>query len=59
MKGGHAIGLGMLRRRQAVLNPKFGAEFIELVLAGGKTLAKAEQAYSSGEDRLMQRSEVG
>jgi len=29
----HAIGLGRLRRRQAMLDAKFGAKLVELVLA--------------------------
>ena len=34
MRGDHPIGLGRLRRRQAVLDAKFGAELVELVGAG-------------------------
>jgi len=40
----HAIGLGVLRRRQAVFDPEVIAEQVELMLAGGRALAQAEQA---------------
>jgi len=40
----HAIGLRMLRRRQAVFDAQVVTEPVELVLAGGDTFAKAEQA---------------
>jgi len=30
----HSVGLGRLRRRQAMLDAQFGAELVELVLAG-------------------------
>ena len=40
----HAVGLGVLRWGKAVLDAQVGAELIELVLAGGRALAQAEEA---------------
>ena len=40
----HAVGLRMLRRCQTVLDAEVAAELVELVLAGGRALAQAEQA---------------
>ena len=40
----HAVGLGALRRGQAVFDAQVAAQQIELVLAGGRALAQAEQA---------------
>ena len=40
----HAVGLGMLRRGQAVLDAEVTAEQVERVLAGGCALAQADQA---------------
>ena len=39
-----AVGLRMLRRGQAVVDAKFGAELVEIVLASGAAFAQAEQA---------------
>jgi len=40
----HAVGLGVLRRSQAVFDAEIGAEQVELVLAGGAAFAQTEQA---------------
>ena len=40
----YAVGLGVLRRGQAVFDAKVAAQQIERVLAGGRALAQAEQA---------------
>ena len=46
----HAVGLRVLRQRQSVLDAKVTAKQVELVLAGGAALARAEQAV--GENSL-------
>ncbi len=42
----HAIGLGVLRRCEAVLDAEVAAQQVELVLAGGSTFAQTEQTVS-------------
>ena len=51
----HSVGLGMLRRRQAVLDAEVGAEAIEVVFAGRRTFAQTEQTV--GEFLAIARSE--
>ena len=47
-----AVGLGVLRRGEAVFDVEVGAQLVERVLAGGRALAQAEQAVG---ERLAAR----
>ena len=40
----HAVGLRVLRRGQAMVNPEVAAQQVERVLAGGGPFAQTEQA---------------
>ena len=44
----HAVGLRVLRRGQAMVNPEVAAQQVERVLAGGGALAQTEQAGPCG-----------
>ncbi len=49
---GHAVGLEVPGRGQAMVDAEVGAEQVELVLAGGGPFAPTEQA---GDGRLLNR----
>ena len=50
----HAVGLGVLRRGQAVFDAKVRAQLVERVLATGRAPAQAEQTVSELAQRAIE-----
>ena len=55
----HAVGLGVLRRGEAVFDAEVAAQLVERVLAGGRAPAQAEQTVCSVVPNRSASTEAG